>query len=588
MNANTINKSPNELEKQLIEIIEESNIRTVFQPIVSLRDGSVLGYEALSRGPVNTPLQNPDALFGVATDCGKLWDLEKLCRTKALESTYKSGSEIKLFLNVNSNVIHDEKFKRGFTKEYLKIFKINPENIYFEITEKSAISDLCGFKKTIDHYKKQNYKIAIDDAGAGYSGLNMITDIHPHFIKLDMNLIHEIDKDEYKKALVQSLYEFCRLTDVSLIAEGIETEEELKVLIDIGVHYGQGYFLQKPNEIIKPINTYVLDCIKSMNSKKNHIYNHYLSDIYIGNLCRNNVTVSSEDTAESVYNLFLGNSLLAGVTVVQQNKVVGMITKTQIDHMMSGQFGYSLHAKRPVSMIMNKKPLVTDYEVPIDAVTKFAMSRQAGNLYDFIIVTKDDKYHGIVTIKDLLEKSMEIEVTNARDLNPLSGLPGNLLIEHRLNKCILSSEPYTVLYIDIDNFKAYNDVYGFEKGDSVIRFIAGFLSDVIPKGEFIGHVGGDDFIAILSSHEVDFVCTELIRTFDTGIKNFYSEFDLKHGCVHAKNRKGEDDEFPIMSISIAGITNKDYNFENIYQLSSFASDIKKKCKLIWSSCYIIK
>ena len=239
---------PSELHKQLNAVIDNSDIKIVFQPIVSLRDGSVLGYEALSRGPLDTALQNPDALFGVAMECGKLWDLELLCRTKALESACLYGGDIKLFLNVNPYVIHDEKFKSGFTKEYLKNFDFNPENIFFEITEKSALEDSDGFKKTIEHYKRQNYKIAIDDAGAGYSGLNMITDVHPHYIKLDMNLIRDIDKDGYKRVLVKSLYEFCRYANVSLIAEGIETENEMEALIDIGVHYGQGFFIQRPDQ----------------------------------------------------------------------------------------------------------------------------------------------------------------------------------------------------------------------------------------------------------------------------------------------------------------------------------------------------
>lgn len=588
LRAVTAKEVPEELENQLVGIIDNSDIKIVFQPIVSLKDGSVLGFEALSRGPENTPFQNPEELFEVADECGKLWELEKLCRTKALESAYESGSEIKLFLNVNPNIIHDQKFRHGFTKEYLKLFKINPENIFFEITEKSAISDLCGFKKTIEHYKKQNYKIAIDDAGSGYSGLNMITDIHPHYIKLDMKLIRGIDKDEYKKTLVRSLHEFCRLADVKLIAEGIETEEELKVLIDIGVAYGQGYLLQRPNEKIKPIDNGVLDCIKRLNLKRSRSIDRFLSNISIGDLCRTNITVPAQETSENVYNLFLSNSLLSGISVVNENKVAGIITKTQIDHMMSGQFGFSLHAKCPVALIMDKNPLVTDSETPIDTVAKLAMSRPAGSLYDFIIVTKNGDYNGIVTIKDLLEKTMEVKVTNARHLNPLSGLPGNIPIEKKLDKCISSDEPYTVLYIDVDNFKAYNDVYGFEKGDGVIRFIAGTLSDAVPYDEFIGHVGGDDFIVVLSSYEADSVCCELIKLFDAGIRNFYSEIDLKRGCVHAKNRKGEDDEFPIMALSVAGVTNKYDGFENIYQLSGCASVIKKKCKLEWNSCYIIR
>lgn len=579
---------PSELQNQLVQIIEQSNIRTVFQPIVSLRDGSVLGYEALSRGPVSTPLQNPDALFGVATECGKLWELEQLCRTKALESAYRCGSDIKLFLNVNPYVIHDEKFKQGFTKEYLKHFAINPENIFFEITEKSAVADLDGFKKTIEHYKKQNYRIAIDDAGAGYSGLNMITDIHPHYIKLDMNLVRDIDRDGYKKALVQSLYEFCRLANVSLIAEGVETEEELDALIDIGVHYAQGYYIQRPDGEIKPITDEVLDSIQSRNSKRNHLYNHFVSNIYIGNLCTDNVVVSPKDIAEDVYNIFLTNSLLWGVTVVNRGKVVGIVTRTRIDHIMSGQFGYSLHAKRPISLIMDTDPLVTDYQVPIDTVSKLAMSRPADSLYDYIVVTEDDRYSGIVTIKDLLEKTMEIEVSNARHQNPLSGLPGNLIIEQHLTKCISSGEPFAVLYIDLDNFKAYNDVYGFENGDNVIRFVSTLLNEIIPKGNFIGHVGGDDFVVVMHPDEAEEICKQLVEQFDKGIRQYYSEEDLAAGFVSAKNRKGEEDQFQIMSVSIAGVTSHKMNFDNIYQLGEQAGVIKKKCKQVWKSCYVIE
>ena len=576
------------LRKQLDEVIDKARVRTVFQPIVSLRDGSVLGYEALSRGPEDTPLQNPDALFGVAAEYGRLWDLEQLCRTKALESAFQSGQEIKLFLNVNPFVIHDEKFKQGFTKEYLRTFGIDPENINFEITEKNAVEDPVGFRKTIEHYKRQNYKIAVDDAGAGYSGLNMITDVHPHYIKLDMQLIRGIDKDGYKKALVKSLHEFCRLADVSLIAEGIETEGELEALIDVGVHYGQGFFIRRPDREIGLPDENVLKIIKSRNAKKNQIYNHFLSGFFIGNLCRSNITVSPMDRAENVYNIFLGDDSIQGVTVVDRKKVAGVVTRTRIDHIMGGQFGFSLHAKRPVSLIMNTRPLVTDYQMPIDTVSKLAMSRPPVSLYDFIIVTQEGEYCGIVTIRDLLEKTMELEVSNARHQNPLSGLPGNLLIERNLTKCIVSDGRFTVLYVDIDNFKAYNDVYGFENGDAVIRFVAGLLTEIIPKGDFVGHLGGDDFIAVLSAVEgADQVCRSLIDSFDDGVKNFYSGEDLQKGYVVAKNRKGEEDQFPIMTISIAGVSNRSRSFQNIYQLSEHASFIIYICKQVCESCFYI-
>lgn len=576
-----------EIQKQLRDIIERSDVHIVFQSIVSLRDGSVLGYEALSRGPAGSALQFPDAMFQVAEESGMLWELEQLCRTRALEEARSNNRDVRLFLNVNPNTIHDEKFKLGFTKEYLSRYNINPENIHFEISEKGAVQDLSAFRRTIDHYKNQNYKIAIDDAGAGYAGLGMITDVHPHYIKLDMKLIRDIDQDSYKKALVKSLYDFCRLAGILLIAEGIETEAELRALIEIGVHFGQGFFIQRPVGKIQSIDGTVSDTIRSINEQKNHYYRS-LSNFYIGNLSRNNPTVFPDDLADDVYNLFLGNDNLIGVTVVRQDgTVAGIVTRTNIVHIMSGQYGYSLHAKRPISKFIDKTPLITDYQASIDTVSKLAMSRPAVKLYDMIVVTEENAYYGVVTIKNLLEKTMEIEVTNARLLNPLSGLPGNLIIENHIEKCILKDMPLTVLYIDIDNFKAYNDNYGFGNGDRVICFVAKLMEDTVPADQFIGHIGGDDFVAIVQNEDVESICNALIDRFDAGIKEFYNNEDLERGYVETKNRRGDDDKFSIMTISISGVNHRNHTFEDISELSEYASAIKKKCKLIWNSCYLI-
>jgi diguanylate cyclase (GGDEF)-like protein len=576
----------NELEKQLVRIINELDIRIVFQPIISLRDGSILGYEALSRGPVGTPLQNPDALFSVAADCGMLWELEQLCRTKALEAAFQDNSSFQLFLNVNPHVIHDEKFKQGFTEEYIRKYKIDPSNIYFEISEKNSVGDLKGFKATIDHYKNQNYKIAIDDAGAGYSGLNLITDVHPHFIKLDMKLVRDIDKDAYKKSLVKSLYDFCCLADVSLIAEGIETEEEMRTLIEVGVHYGQGYYIQFPKSEILEIEASVLETIHISNAQKNQQFRN-VSNYYIGNLCSEGITVSPKDLAGDVYNHFLTNENLMGVTIVNSDmEVLGVMSRSGIERTMSGQYGFSLHSKRPISNIMNTEPLVTEASTGIDIVAKRAMSRPSKTIYDFIVVTEQKTYLGAVTIKDLLEKTMEIEVFNSRQMNPLSGLPGNLAIEKNFERFVLKKEPYTILYIDLDNFKAYNDTYGFGNGDKVIQFVAQLLAEIIPLYDFVGHIGGDDFVAMLNTYDVEKLCMTFIKLFDQGICNFYSNEDVKKGFIVTKNRKGEIEQYPIMSVSVAGVSNKYNNFSNIHELAEYASAIKKRCKLIWKSCYI--
>jgi EAL domain-containing protein (putative c-di-GMP-specific phosphodiesterase class I) len=203
---------------------------------------------------------------------GKLWELEFLCRIKALEKASKNNHNFNIFINVDPDIINDEKFKKGFTKEFLEKFEINPENIIFEITEKNSVADIQSFKKLIDHYKDQGYKIAIDDTGSGYSGLKLITDIHPHFIKLDMNLIRNVDKDGVKYSLIKTLYEFCLVTNIKVIAEGIETENEMNALIDIGIDYGQGYLIQRPSDEVIEISQEIIQHIKARNQKKRSFY----------------------------------------------------------------------------------------------------------------------------------------------------------------------------------------------------------------------------------------------------------------------------------------------------------------------------
>lgn len=258
------------LKEDFNDILKKHRIKPFFQPIVSLFDGKIIGYEALSRIVKPEEIKSSEELFYLAGLYGKIWELEQLCRSKILEKYHLFHSENdnrKLFLNVNPMVIHDRQFHIGFTSQYLKQYKLNPDNIIFEVTEKSAVQDMRGFKDTIRHYKSQGYKIAIDDAGSCYSGLNLICDIVPHYLKLDIALIHDIHKDTIKYAMVKAMVEFANLTNIQLIAEGIEAEEELKTLLMLGVHNGQGYFLRKPNEELKGIEKNALEIIHKHNSK---------------------------------------------------------------------------------------------------------------------------------------------------------------------------------------------------------------------------------------------------------------------------------------------------------------------------------
>ena len=262
------------LKEDLLDIIEKERITPVFQPIVSLSDGSIIGYEALSRIVDAQIIKNPEELFKLAGIFDKNWELEQICRKKIFAAYHKNTpttTNSKLFINVNPMVIHDKQSEKGVTSRILKQYNLSPENIIFEVTEHSAVDDTKGFCDTIRHYKSQGYQVAVDDAGSCYSGLNLICDIVPHYLKLDYSLIHDLNKDAVKFAMVKSLVEFSNLTNIKIIAEGIETEKELKTLLKLGVHYGQGYFLRKPDSKLLEIEPKALDIIKKYNLKHSQI-----------------------------------------------------------------------------------------------------------------------------------------------------------------------------------------------------------------------------------------------------------------------------------------------------------------------------
>lgn len=570
-------KGSDQLKDQFLNVLEKKQIRTVFQPIVSLRNGSVYGYEALSRGPQDSPMHSPGVLFDCAEKYGKVWELELLCRITAIETLSAMNRSIKLFLNVNPQVIHDEKFKIDFTKEYLSYYNLNPQDLIFEITERGSVNNINDFIKTIDYYKAQNYKIAIDDAGAGYSGLNLISDIRPHFLKLDMNLIRDIDKDILKQALMKSLTEFASLTNTLLVAEGIETPSELAKLIEIGVNYGQGYYLQRPCASIIPLREEVVFEIREANRKKNHLTDRKASDLFISNISQAQKTLNPKILIGQVYGLMEEDNSISGFCVMEDGYPVGSITRAGLYRRLSGRPEYNLYAKEPVDKIMSRDFLQVDYHESIRTVSQKAMGRDADHLYDFITITRDGRYFGIVTVRHLLENAIQVEANNARHINPLSELPGNLIIEKKLEECLNDEAAYKILYFDMNNFKAYNDIYGFENGDRIIRHLAEILKKRIGKtGDFIGHIGGDDFVAIVAGNGVEELCRTVIDDFDRSVPDFYGKNDLDRGFITTKNRHGIEEDFPLLSIAIAVTSSKKCN--TVYMLSKHMAELRRTCK----------
>ncbi|MFT8391191.1 MAG: bifunctional diguanylate cyclase/phosphodiesterase [Sporolactobacillus sp.] len=567
---------------ELDRIIEEERIHAVFQPIVSLQKGEVIGYEALSRIDSQTELANPERIFRLAVTHNRFEELERLCRMTALRALSKSGrlaANQRIFLNISPAMLSSKPFLYSFTANYLSTYGIRPDQVVLEITEREPIGQIKSFKQAISCVKARGLSIALDDVGTMFSGLMMIQETVPHFIKLDRQLIENVAVGKLNFAMVSGMIEFCQMSGIRMIAEGVETESELRTLIELGVPYAQGFYLRRPDRVpMEPSpeihQTIAAHVARKLDDASSPSMNHWISEI-----SSETDTVRKDTGVERAFDQLINHPNSIGFCVTENDDVIGIVTKQHMIMELSGRFGFSLYQHRTIDRLMDTNFISVDYRMPISAVSKLAMARSQDRLYDFIVVTKDNKYYGTVTIKNLLQRATEIEVAKAKYENPLTGLPGNLVIEQKMKQLLLPGNALSIVYLDINHFKEYNDVYGFEMGDRVIKLLADILVSNLPYGEFVGHIGGDDFVAILHPERLRTYCQAISQTFGEKARLCYSSRDRLAGYIVAENRLGLVEHFPLLSVSIAGIVSGLDSFANLQHLTEELAHIKKKSKL---------
>ncbi len=584
------------LDKALFEdILNFERITSLYQPIVNLRTSEIIGYEALSRGPEQTQFYSPLALIDKAHELNRIWDLEMLFRKKALEQLYKLENDKFLFINVDPDVIKTPEFKSGLTKEYLEQVGGEETSIVFEITERTAISDYAAFQLILENYRRQGYLVAIDDVGAGYSGLKTINELRPNFIKIDMDLIRNIDKDAFKQALIKAFVDTSLTTNIKIIAEGIETKEEMKTLILLGVHAGQGFYLKKPARTFESLDEEIIIRIHDYNKIAKNLNAFSKEYHYISTLIANADYQVYESMAPAItVKNYLDKTDLKSVCICENSCPVGIVMKHNLDACLSGKYGFALYSNKPISRIMNTTPLIVDLYTPISVVAKTAMGRSDDQLFDDIIVTKGSKYYGTVSMKKIFEYTLLFEKNNAKENNPLTGLPGNPVITRVLTDLVSYKNASCILYVDINEFKIYNDVYGFEKGDFMIKYIADMMGDVIKKefpfSSFVGHIGGDDFIVVLDGEleKCKGIAQSIIDHFEAQKVNFFTKAHIECGEIQSEDRFGIVRNLKLTSLSIAGIFGDLSTFKNSEHLSENLAQIKKRVKKIGKSSFLIK
>ena len=235
--------------RALIDVIAGGKVTSVYEPVVEARTLTVYGYEALARGPANTALAAPSNLFPLAEEEGLSFALDCLCRHKAIEGAVGFPEGAKLFMNIRPSAIHDPNFQPQALKETLASCELQPTDVIFEISEQESFDNYDVLREARDEYGKLGFQFALDDTGAGYACLEAAMKLAPEFLKVDRAFVAGIDEDPARQNMVRAFQSMAERMNARIIGEGLDTMQELQMLSELGIDFGQGWLFGKPTPL---------------------------------------------------------------------------------------------------------------------------------------------------------------------------------------------------------------------------------------------------------------------------------------------------------------------------------------------------
>jgi diguanylate cyclase (GGDEF)-like protein len=567
----------------LREIIEQRKLSALFQPIIDLKSGEFLGFEGLIRGPADSPLHSPINLFSAAEQQGLSLEVEMLSRQTMLETFAKLNLPGNLFLNVSPQTMTHPSFKNGQTLAYLHQLGIEPERIIIEITENQPTFDFAAMRSALLHYRSMGFKIAIDDLGEGFSSLRLWSELRPEFIKVDMHFVQGVDRDPIKLQFLKSIQNIAESCGTHVIAEGVETEAELRVVKDIGIAFGQGYFIARPSPTPPLLASTETSSI--VNSSNIAIFPkaglNQRAQMTAHKLLTFVEPVHPDTLNDCVFDRFTANPALRIIPVVKSGKPLGLINRYHFIDRFAKPFQRELHGKKPCSELTQSDPLLVEKNMPIEELSHFLVEADSRHFADGFIITENGRYIGVASGQDLLRELTQMQLEAARYANPLTLLPGNVPINEHIERLLHANTPFVACYCDLDHFKPFNDTYSYRKGDEMIQLTGRILNWACdPKLDFIGHIGGDDFILLLQSRDWKARCEQALRSFEQAAGLMFKEEHLVAGGYPSESRDGIVKFHPLTSLSIGAIQVVPGLFMSHHEVSAAMTDAKKLAKKI--------
>ena len=555
-------------------------LRTVFQPILDLRHGRIYGYEALTRGPSGSRFESPVGLFRLARQHGHSHEMELVAVRCAVERFAALGAAGKLFVNFSPLVLAERREDPEDLVALLRAHGMAPKQLVIELTENDgALLDSKTAWSELLRCRDLGFGIAIDDLGEGFSSLRLWSELRPEYVKVDKHFIQSIHGNPIKLQMVRAMQQIAQVSGASVIAEGIELEADFQTVRDLGIRHGQGFLIGHPAASAQGDAVEVWSRLSAGPVLAFPVPGRSVNRVSARKLMRPIAPVAPQTENDVVFGRFETDPELQMIPVVDGRKPVGIVNRHSLLDRFARPYRREIFGKRPCSMLMNADPVLVDADTSIQELSFLVADSGQRAMLDGFIVVEDGEYAGIGNAQDLIREMTELQIAAARYANPLTLLPGNVPIAEHIERLLSRGCRFVACYCDLNDFKPFNDVFGYQHGDEAIRLTASVLADACDPGiDFVGHIGGDDFVLVLQSEDWEARCRAILSSFESRVAALFSEEDRLRGHFVAEDRQGQLRNFPLLTLSIGAVAADTGTFGSHSEAAAAASEAKRMAK----------
>lgn len=565
----------------LDRMLRQRQLRIVFQPIVDLRGRAVHGYEALVRGPRDTPLEKPDALFAAARSAGRVAELDRLCVLTALETFSRRKLRGLLFLNITQTLFDEGWLSSPATLDLMERLGLEPSRLVFELLEVDDLQvDTLAFEEART-LNRLGFALALDDIGQGFGRMRLWQRLQPRYLKIDREFIHGVADDPMKAAFVRSVLTMAEASQSWVIAEGVEAPRDLQALQAAGVPMAQGYAIAAPSEEpITELGGPLLAALEGPLRRSPLRAAQGSIEHAARTLARPITPVEPAMRVESVLRRFERQPDLMSLPVVDADgRALGILNRYVLADRMFRPHARDLFSNKDCAQVMSADVLRLDIRQSLHEASALIADSSFRHATEGVLVTEDGRYRGLLLVGDLLRLVTEFQLQAARYANPLTLLPGNVPINDHIDRLLEGDTPFTAAYCDLDHFKPFNDVYGYRMGDELILLLGRLLQASFAAAEdFVGHVGGDDFVVLGTGPDLPERLQALLDRFEAEVRCCLSTEAVEAGGYWSENRRGERQFFALPSLSVGALQVAPRAFDSHRELAGVLVELKKVAK----------